>query len=111
MDNITRGRGRPPRSLGVQRVPRRGLLRSEGYPPWGIRPMQESHFVRPFVHGRSTRMTSKIRQRLAGEESGFTLIERLGARMNPSNLLTTETASYLNNHDRANNSAAKANVR
>ena len=51
----------------------------EGYPPWGIPPINcAATLVHSFVpHGRSTCMTSKIRQRLAGEESGFTLIELL----------------------------------
>src|SRR6266536_125796 len=48
-------------------------------------------------------MSSKLRQRLAGEESGFILI--LGI------LLAIAIPSYLSFRDRANNSAAKANVR
>src|SRR6476646_3000453 len=52
-------------------------------------------------------MTSKIRQRLAGEESGFTLIELLVVII----MLAIAVPSYLSFRDRANNSAAKANVR
>src|SRR5205809_993814 len=75
-----------------------------------MRPMESGPLRSTFPLEGAHCMISKIRQRLAADE-GFTLIELLVVIIILGILLAIAIPSYLSFKDRANQSAAKANVR